>query len=103
MSYRLRPGALHPGAFMIQVVGCLLIVLAVYLVIRRYDVRLVLLLTALALGVLGGKPEAIVQMFLKTFSDERYVVPICTAMGFAYVLRFTGCDKHLVHLLMKPV
>src|SRR5947207_3241829 len=88
---------------MIQLVGCVVIAAAVVLVIRRYDVRLVLLLAALALGLLGGQPQAIVQMFLKTFSDERYVVPICTAMGFAYVLRFTGCDKHLVHLLMTPV
>jgi DcuC family C4-dicarboxylate transporter len=88
---------------MIQLVGCVVIAVAVYLVIRRFDVRLVLLLAALVLGALGGHPEAVLQMFLKTFSDERYVVPICTAMGFAYVLRFTGCDKHLVHLLMKPV
>ncbi len=99
---------------MIQLAGCVVIALAVYLVVRRHDVRLVLLLAALVLAALGGSQRgdaeelgnalmAVVQMFLKTFSDERYVVPICTAMGFAYVLRYTGCDRHLVHLLMKPV
>jgi DcuC family C4-dicarboxylate transporter len=40
---------------------------------------------------------------LQTFSDERFVVPICTAMGFAHVLRYTQCDRHLVHLLVRPL
>ena len=37
------------------------------------------------------------------YSNEKFVVPICCAMGFAYVLRHTGCDQHLVQLLVKPV
>ena len=41
--------------------------------------------------------------FLATFSNEKFVVPICTAMGFAYVLRHTGCERHLVLLLVKPL
>ena len=31
------------------------------------------------------------------------MVPICSAMGFAYVLRHTGCERHLVLLLVKPL
>src|SRR5262249_33109396 len=46
---------------------------------------------------------AVVRTFLATFANERFVVPICTAMGFAYVLRYTGCDQHLVHLLVRPL
>jgi DcuC family C4-dicarboxylate transporter len=83
--------------------GILVIFLAVLAVYRRVDVRLALLGAALALGILGGRPTEVVITFLKTFSNERFVVPICTAMGFAYVLRHTGCDKHLVHLLLRPV
>src|SRR5262249_38922910 len=64
---------------------------------------LALLLGALALGTLVGQPQVIVQTFLATFSNEKFVVPICTAMGFAYVLRHTGCDQHLVHLLTNPL
>ncbi|MFO0825685.1 MAG: hypothetical protein U0792_21620 [Gemmataceae bacterium] len=41
--------------------------------------------------------------FLATFSNEKFVVPICSAMGFAYVLRHTGCERHLVLLLVKPL
>jgi DcuC family C4-dicarboxylate transporter len=66
-------------------------------------VRLVLTLAGLALGILTGAPEAILRTFLTTFSNEKFVVPICSAMGFAYVLRQTGCDQHLVHLLVRPL
>jgi DcuC family C4-dicarboxylate transporter len=83
--------------------GVVVIFLAIFAVARRVDVRLALLGAALALGCLARNPIAVVRVFLETFSNERFVVPICTAMGFAYVLRYTGCDRHLVHLLLRPV
>lgn len=83
--------------------GFVLIALGVFAVTRRVDVRLVLLATALALASLAGQPMLVVRMFLETFANERFVVPICTAMGFAYVLKETGCDQHLVQLLVKPL
>lgn len=80
-----------------------IIALAVYAVLRQVDVRLALLLAALILGTLAGNPIAIVRMFLATLSREQFVVPICCAMGFAYVLRHTQCDQHLVHVLVEPL
>jgi C4-dicarboxylate transporter, DcuC family len=77
--------------------------LAIAAIVRGREVRLVLILAAMTLGALGGDPAAIVREFLATFSDEKFVVPICCAMGFAYILRHTGCDAHLVRLLMRPV
>jgi DcuC family C4-dicarboxylate transporter len=81
--------------------GC--IAAAIVAVVRGVDVRLALLLAALALGALAGQPMVIVQTFLTTLADEKFVVPICCAMGFAYVLRHTQCDRHLVHLLVEPL
>ena len=81
----------------------LIIAGAVYAVARGVDVRLALLVAAFALAGLKGDLAPIVVKFIATFSDEQYVVPICTAMGFAYVLRHTGCDQHLVRLLTKPL
>lgn len=87
----------------ILVVAGLIIAVAVYAVARGVDVRLALLVAAFALAGLKGDWAPIVVKFIATFSDEQYVVPICTAMGFAYVLRHTGCDQHLVRLLTKPL
>jgi DcuC family C4-dicarboxylate transporter len=79
------------------------IALAVAAVVRGLDVRLVLFLAALVLGGLAGDLAPVVRQFLATFSDGKFVVPICTAMGFAYVLKHTGCDQHLVRILVEPV
>jgi DcuC family C4-dicarboxylate transporter len=84
-------------------VGLVIIAAAVVAVLRRVDVRLALLLAALALGLLSGTPELIVRTFLSTLSSEQFFVPIGCAVGFAYVLRHTGCEQHLVHLLVRPL
>jgi DcuC family C4-dicarboxylate transporter len=80
-----------------------LIVAAVVAVFRGLDVRLVLLATALMLGGLAGNIAPVVRELLDTISNEKFVIPICTAMGFAQVLRLTGCDRHAVRLLVGPV
>ena len=85
------------------VLGVFIIAAAVVAILRRADVRLVLFTAAIALGLAAADPMAILRVFFETFANERFVVPICCAMGFAYTLRFTGCDQHLVHLLVKPL
>ncbi|MGL4423066.1 MAG: C4-dicarboxylate transporter DcuC, partial [Gemmataceae bacterium] len=73
------------------------------LVARGTDVRLVLFAAAGLLGALAGQPTLVLRVALDTFSAEKFVIPICTAMGFAYVLRHTGCDGHLVRMLTAPL
>ena len=55
------------------------------------------------LGAVAGDVRPVVGQFLATFSNEKFVVPICSAMGFAYVLRATGCDRHMVRVLVAPL
>jgi DcuC family C4-dicarboxylate transporter len=88
---------------MTLLLGSLIIAAAVYAVVKRVDVRLALLLAAAMLGILGGQPEAIVRKFFSTLTSPSYVIPLCSAMGFAYVLRHTLCDQHLVHALARPL
>jgi DcuC family C4-dicarboxylate transporter len=87
----------------LQWASLLVIALAVAAIVRGWDVRLVLGVSALTLGTFAGDPSPVVRTFLETFSSEKFVVPICCAMGFGFVLRQTGCDQHLVRLLMKPI
>ena len=86
--------------------AAVVVVGAVVLIVRGWDVRLVLLVAAFAIaGATGSEHSvaAVVRTFLGTFSNEKFVVPICSAMGFAYVLRHTGCERHLVLLLVRPL
>jgi len=84
-------------------VALIVVALAVTCIVKGWDVRLVLLAASLLIATAAGDIPAVVHKFLVTFSDEKFVVPICTAMGFAYVLRHTNCDRHLVLLLVKPL
>jgi DcuC family C4-dicarboxylate transporter len=88
---------------MVLIVGVLVIGAAVAAVVRGTDVRLALLAAAVALGCLAGDLRPVVSKFLETLSNEQYVLTIGTAMGFAHVLKHTGCDRHLVYLLVKPL
>jgi DcuC family C4-dicarboxylate transporter len=80
-----------------------LIIAAAVLTARGWDVRLVLLAAAVILGLAGGYLPDVSRKFFDTFSGEAYVIPICSAMGFAYVLKLTECDQHLVRVLVAPV
>ncbi|HEV2946268.1 MAG TPA: hypothetical protein VGX70_02760 [Gemmataceae bacterium] len=83
--------------------GVIIVAAAVWAIVKRVDVRLALLVAAFALGVLGQDVPAIIRQFFLTLTNEQFVVPICCAMGFAYVMRLSGCDQHLVQLLVKPL
>jgi C4-dicarboxylate transporter, DcuC family len=73
------------------------------LVARGVDVRLVLLLGALPLFVATRHAAAMMTKLGAEMANPGTVVPICSAMGFAYVLGATGCDQHLVQLLLQPL
>jgi DcuC family C4-dicarboxylate transporter len=106
---------------MLFLFSLVVIALTVYAIVRRVDVRLVLFLSALTLSMLASLfsvlpasglheplrlldgPMAVLRTFLVTLTNEQFVIPICTAMGFAYVLRQTECDQHLVKLLVEPL
>lgn len=88
---------------MLLLLAVVLIASAALLTARGWDVRLVLLLAAVILGLVGGYLDDVAREFLGTFSAEKFVVPICTAMGFAYVLKQTGADAQMVRVLVAPV
>jgi DcuC family C4-dicarboxylate transporter len=85
------------------IVAIFVVMFAVTLVVKGWDVRLVLMAAALVIAGVAGNVALVLREFLATFSNEKFVVPICTAMGFAYVLKHTGCERHLVLLLVKPL
>src|SRR5688500_20333590 len=69
--------------------------------VRRVDVRLVLLGAGLAMALLAGSPLAIADTFTRAMVTAM-VAPICASMGFAALMHATGCDRHLVHALLAP-
>ena len=90
------------GRVIMLVLATLIIATSLALIVRRVDVRVVLIGAGLALAALSGRPMAIADTFARAMVAPM-VAPICASMGFAAVLRATGCDRHLVHLLIRPL
>jgi C4-dicarboxylate transporter, DcuC family len=91
------------GITPIHVLGILDLLIVAVLVLRGLDVRLVLFLGAVPLVLAAGRPASMVTKLASEMANPATVVPICSAMGFAYVLRLTECDQHLVLLLVRPL
>src|SRR5436190_14755733 len=109
------PGITSPHARM-PVFPTFIVVLIVagFLHVRGHDIRLILILAAAAMFALriarpesaGERPDIVGRFFVefaKGLTNPASVVPICCAMGFAYVCKHTRCDAHLVHLLVAPL
>lgn len=86
-----------------SIVAVLVMIAALVLIVRRVDVRLVLTLAALPLFGLNGRWGTMLGLIARELSNPRTIVPIGSAVGFAFVLKRTGCDQHLVHLLIRPL
>ena len=76
---------------------------ALALIWRGYDVRAVLLGTALLIGGVAGEFGVVFRKTVDTLGDTKFLLPICSAMGFAYAVRDAGCVEALVRVLIKPI
>jgi DcuC family C4-dicarboxylate transporter len=88
---------------LIHALAMLDILVVTIFVIRGAEVRLVLFLGALPLFLAVDRPAMLISKIASEMANAATIVPICSAMGFAYVLKLTECDQHLVQLLVRPL
>lgn len=84
------------------ILSALIVAASLGLIVRRADVRLVLIGAGFGLAALAGRPLAVADTFARAMAAPM-VAPICASMGFAAVLRATGCDRQLVAALVRPL
>jgi DcuC family C4-dicarboxylate transporter len=75
----------------------------VWLIHRGVDVRAVLIGAAALLTAVTGQWWSMFNVFQDTLGRGDIIGPICTAMGYAFVLKITGADSAMVDLLMRPL
>jgi DcuC family C4-dicarboxylate transporter len=80
-----------------------ILLVGAYFAYRKVDIRIVLAAASVGLFALAGQLEQFFVIAAKEMSNAKTVVPICSAMGFAYVVRLTECDTHLIRLLTAPL
>ena len=79
------------------------IVAVVALLIMKKDTKTVLIGVGLVLCVLCLKPLDGLGTFTSYMTKAGLIKAICASMGFAFVMKFTGCDRALVNLLTRPL
>lgn len=86
-----------------SIVAILGIIATVYLLIKKYETRTVLIGVGLVMAILTFKPMEALDAFAKSMTSGGLIMAICASMGFAYVMKYTQCDTHLVHLMTRPL
>lgn len=79
------------------------IVAVVALLIMKKDTKTVLIGVGLVLCVLCLKPLDGLGAFTSYMTKAGLIKAICASMGFAFVMKFTKCDRALVNLLTRPL
>ena len=82
-------------------IGLMIICGTIYLLVKQHESRLVLFVAGLLMATVAGEPIAAFKAFSKALTNAKVLEPIVASMGFAFVLKYTKCDQHLVHLLAK--
>ena len=84
-------------------IAILVVAIMIYLLMKQYETRLVLLGGGLLLCCLSLTPMAGLDAFAKTMTNGALITAICSATGFAYCVTYTDCDRSLVHYLARPI
>lgn len=84
-------------------VGVLVIIATIIAIIKRYEAKLVLFIAGLVMTIVAGQFNVAIETFTNSMVNKGLVPVICSVMGFAFVMKKTECDIHLVHLLADHI
>ena len=79
------------------------IIAVVVLLIKKVETRTALIGVGLILCVLCFKPMDAFTAFTASMTKAGLIKAICASMGFAFVMKYTKCDKQLVNALTLPM
>ena len=73
----------------IQIIAALVIVATIYLLIKKYETRMVLIAAGLVLCIISLVPMDALNAFSERMVSAPLIQAICSSMGFAYVMKYT--------------
>lgn len=86
---------------MMMITGIIIVLVTVYFLVKQYDARFVLLASGILMACIGGVPMSSLDAFAKSMTNGGLIQAVCSVMGFALVMKFTQCDKHLINFMAK--
>jgi DcuC family C4-dicarboxylate transporter len=88
---------------MLIVLSIIVVFITVYCLVKQYETRLVLFCSGVILALMGGDVMGPFKAFSHAMLESKLFEAIISVMGFAFVMKLTECDKHLINLLIKPL
>ncbi len=79
----------------------IVVAVVIYALIKQYETRMVLFMAGLVMCIAALQPIAAFKGFSSALKSSAVLEIITSSMAFAFVMDYTKCDKHLVHLLSK--
>jgi DcuC family C4-dicarboxylate transporter len=86
---------------MFLLIGALVVVGVIYLLLKRHESRMVLIAAGILMCIIAGKPMASLDAFAKSMTNAGLITSVCSCMGFAWCMKYTNCDQHLVVAIGK--
>lgn len=83
--------------------GLAILIATVAAMIKRYDSRMLLIAGGFAMAILAGDPMAAFGGMTKNMTAAHMILNICSAMAFAFVMKYTKCDLHLGRSITKAL
>lgn len=84
-------------------IGVLIVIITFAAIIKGYETRLVLAIGGISMALIAGKFQLASLAFDKTLTNPGLVIVTTTVMGFAYVLKATECDTHMIRLATRHI
>jgi len=88
---------------MMMILGICVLLATIYLLVKRYETRMILFCSGVIMSFIGGQFFAPFSAFSQSMHETKLFESIIAVMGFAMVMKLTQCDKHLINLLIKPL
>ena len=83
--------------------GGVIVILTFYAIIKRYETRMVLFASGVLMAAISGNLLVAIDAFTKAMVNSSLVPVICSVMGFAFVMKYTKCDGHMVQFLAGSI
>ena len=88
---------------MLIALGTMIVLGTIYCLVKRYETRMVLFCSGVLMCLIAGDFMGPFKAFSHAMLETKLFESIIAVMGFAMVMKVTACDKHLIHLLIKPL
>jgi DcuC family C4-dicarboxylate transporter len=88
---------------MLIALGVLIVLGSIFLLVKQYETRMVLFSAGVLMTLVAGAPLAAFDAFAKSMIEGGLIQAICSVMGFAFVMKVTECDKHLINLMASAL